>query len=192
MDPRNPGSPPPGGSQPPFGQPYGSAGGPGQPNFGGGFGPNNPNAYAPPGYGNNPYGNPYGDPRFGPPPPKPSRWWLWLLLGGGGVLLLCCCGCFGLVYFGFNLIEQELTPQLQNDPVVQEHIGTVESVEFDFMKSITEAESSGDDDALVFHVEGSKGSGDVIGRSVTGPDGVEHLEGGVLRLPSGEEYELSE
>jgi len=196
MDPRSPGSFPPGGAQPPWNQPYGQPGSsgqgtPGQPGYGGGFG-NNPNAYAPPGFGNNPYGNPYGDPRFQPQPPKKSLWWLWLLLGGGVVMGVVCCGLIGLMFVGFNLIEQELTTQIQRDPVVQEHIGEVENVEFDFMKSVTETERSGDNDTMVFHVEGTKGSGDIIGRSVTGDDGVEHLEGGVLRMPSGEEFQLSE
>jgi predicted dehydrogenase len=196
MDPRNPGSFPPGGSQPPFGQPYGNqpfgqAGGPGQP--GGGFGPQNPNAYQPPGYGGSAYGNPYGDPRFSPQPPKKSRLWLWLLLGGGGVLALMCCGCFGLMLFGFNVIEEELTTQLRKDPVVQERIGEVESVEFDFMKSIDETQKEGgDDEALVFEIKGSKGSGTVIGRTETGPDGAERMTGGILRLPSGEEFQLTE
>jgi|GEM_PF-1285428 hypothetical protein len=197
MDPRSPGSFPPGGPQPPWNQPYGQPdkpgqGAAGQPGFGGGFG-DNPNAYSPPGAANNPYGNPFSDPRFQPQPPKKSLWWLWLLLGGGGAFAcLLCCGLFGLVYVGFNVIESELTPQLQRDPVVQEHLGEVKSVEFDFMKSVSESEKSGDSDTLVFHVEGSKGSGDVIGRTVTGEDGAERLEGGILRLPSGEEFQLSE
>lgn len=187
MDPRTPGSFPPGGSQPPFGQPFGQAGGPGSPP--GGFG-SAPNAYQPPGYG-----NPYGDPRFphGPPPRK-SRWWLWLLLGGGGAIALLCCGCVGLMMFGFNVIEQEVTAQLKSDPVVQEHLGEVQSVEFDFMQSIeeTQARGGGDDESLVFHVKGTKGTGDVIGRTETGPDGQERLTNGILRLPSGEEFELTQ
>ena len=193
MDSHNPGSFPPGGFQPPPGKSFGQAGHPNQPPFGGGFGPANPNAYAPPNFGHNPYANPYGDPRFPQrPPPSGSRWWLWLLLGGMGMLFCLCCGGAALVYFGFNIIEQELTPQLENDPVVQEHIGEVQSVEFDFMKSIDENETGGDAEALVFRVEGTKGSGHVIGRSETGPDGVEHLTGGILRMPNGEEYQLSE
>jgi hypothetical protein len=209
MDPRSPGSFPPGGSQPPFGQPFGQQphgqqpygqqpfgppGGPGQgaPNPPGGSYPPNPNAYQPSGYGNV-YGNPYGDPRFGqmPPPPPPSRWWLWLLLGGGGVVALFCCGGVGLFVVAMNYLESEVQKSLANEPAIQEHVGDLESVDFDIMATGELTEQNEGDDRLVFNLKGSKGNAVLIGETTDDGDGNVVVVNGVLRLPSGEEVPIS-
>jgi hypothetical protein len=118
---------------------------------------------------------------------------LWLLLGGGGVLALLCCGCGGLVFFSLNFMEESFKKELANDPVVQEHVGEVESVDWDFVKSAEEADGKGGPAPMVLHVKGSKGEADVIGEQAgSDEEGNLKLRNGVLRLPSGEEFKLSE
>lgn len=149
------------------------------------FGPSDPN-------------NPYGaSSTMQPPPPKKSNTWLWILLGVGGVLILGCCGCAGLMYFGgqqamnagMSVIATQLRPKLAEDPVVQQHIGEIQSLEGDFGASIQESNASGSQGELVFNIKGTKGEGVIIGKPANGNAS---LENGRLRLKSGEEFPLTQ
>jgi hypothetical protein len=155
-----------------------------QGNYGGGFSPPNPT---------NPYANPGS---FGQaPPPKKSKAWLWILgiVGGGGILVCGCCGGFG--FWAYNLgmtqIVDQTKQKIQNNPAVQEHIGTIESAEPDLMAGAEETQKKQGrpgESQLVIHIKGSKGSGDVIGR--VPKQGGQPLTEAVLRLPDGKEIPL--
>jgi len=102
----------------------------------GGYTPPNPN---------NPYANTGS---FGQaPPPKKSKAWIWILgiVGGGGILVCGCCG--GLSYFAYNtgmtMIAEQTKQEIQGKPVVQEHIGTIESASPDLMAGVEETQKKG-------------------------------------------------
>ena len=69
-----------------------------------------------------------------------------------------------------------------------EQLGPIQSFELDWMGSFAAAEE--DEDVLVFQVEGTKTRGELTVKSVTGPDGNEHVEWAELRLTTGEVVEL--
>jgi hypothetical protein len=158
------------------------------------FGPPNPyrpSATKPPDWAASPYG-PY-------PPPRRSSGCFWALLAGGilGASLLCCGACGGLVFFGLELIEDEIADSLKDDPVIQEHLGEVSSVELNMWESLREEmknPTEADEESwMAFDVKGSKGSGRVVGKSVTNPEtDLEELKEGRLRLPDGRELPLSQ
>jgi hypothetical protein len=150
-----------------------------------------PNA-APPGaggFGANPYST------FGQqPPPRRSFPWLWILLIVGGGTLLLCLGCGGCIYIGFTSemarIQDDLKADLAADEAAQEHLGTIENVEFDMMASAEASQGRGQDKQMVFHVRGSKANADVIG-SLDSTEGSESIRDCRLVLESGEEVDLS-
>jgi hypothetical protein len=164
--------------------------------------PSDPNPYRPsaqqPDWGASPY-RPPDLAGTGYPPPRPSRTWLWILLGIGGLILavpLCCLGCGGaLMHLGFEAIEAEIVDDLNTDPVIQQHLGHVESAEMHFWDSLMEEvkNPSGDDEDswYVFDLKGTKGKGRAIGRCITSAADVEELHEGRLLLPDGREVKLS-
>ncbi|MDX1948071.1 MAG: hypothetical protein SFU86_21915 [Pirellulaceae bacterium] len=124
-----------------------------------------------------------------PPPPK-SKAWLWILLGvlGGG--LVVCAGCCGIGYIGmqgaFSQLDSDMLAKLNADPVAQQHLGTITSVKGDFWASTRESEKRGGQRVFIFHVQGTLGSGDVIGNLTNGASG-EGIEEAKLLLPGGGE-----
>lgn len=134
--------------------------------------------------------NPYGDGGYYGPPPKPDSGipvWIWIvlaLLAGGGVVTCGCCG--GLVWFGLGIQADELKASLQGNPVIAEHIGEIEELSIDFGETIQEDGS----DATVCRVKGSKGSGKIVGETMTNNDGNEVFRSGELRLPNGAKHDL--
>jgi hypothetical protein len=166
----------------------------------------------PSGYGSpNPYSsNPGGNPDWGASPyspyaqkpdnPPPQRswgcgWMLLLVALVGGVPLLCCGMCGGVVMIGLEVVEEEIVADLNTDPIVQQHLGDVKSAELHLWDSLMEEikNPTGDDEDswYVFDVEGSKGKGRIIGKSVTNDSDMEELHDGRLILPDGQEFELS-
>ncbi|HEX5103548.1 MAG TPA: cytochrome c oxidase assembly factor Coa1 family protein [Pirellulaceae bacterium] len=137
-----------------------------------------------PGYGPNPFGQQPGPYQ----PPKSSKAWLWILLGVGGVGLLVCCGCGGLFLVGMGVVGNQLVAQLNADPNVQQHLGTVTSANVDWMATGEEGNKAPGKSVMVFNVVGEKGSAKVI---VEQTPGQQHFNNGRLRLPSGEEIPLS-
>ena len=154
-----------------------------------------------PGYSPSP--NPY-DPSstvWGPPayqPPRHRGSCLWIALGLVGLLVaapLCCLGCGGmLLHFGFDAVEKEIADDLNTDPIIQQHLGRVESAElhlWDSFEEDMENPSDDDDSWYVFDVVGAKGKGRVIGKSITNAEDLEELREGRLILPDGREFPLS-
>lgn len=129
-------------------------------------------------------------------PPRRSNTLWWVLGIGGGVLLLLCLGCVGLGYFGFtgimgfmgNMVKQ----QIENDPVIVEHIGEVQSVTVNYAETGREQQINPQKgrNVLAFDIKGSKGSGVVVGTQVQAPEPGYVLENARLRK-DGQEYPLS-
>lgn len=125
---------------------------------------------------------------YGPPPPKqgPSAG-LWIGLAIGGVLLLVCGGgCVGLVMFGLNVSEEEITAQLRDNPKLREHIGEIQSLDMDIIASGAED----DDEVFVYRVKGDKGSGRLTIREGTNDDFDTIVEEATLRLSDGTEVQI--
>jgi hypothetical protein len=120
-------------------------------------------------------------------PKSRGCWWGALALGCGGMLALCCGGGSGLVYFGMSVMAEEIKTKVRDDPALREHIGEIQQFEADMMASIAEA----DDDTYVYHVQGTKGSGELRVKSVTDDNGDEQVVSGTLRLPDGTEVQLA-
>ena len=137
--------------------------------------------------------NPFAAPPPGGQGPKKSRAWLWILLGAGGMGLLVCCGCAGFGWYaiglGFTEMEKDVQNRFSNDPVVLEHVGTIESVKGDFKASINTSQERGGDQVFVFHVVGSKGKGDIIGNKPK--QGGISIRNPKLVLPDGQEFDLA-
>jgi hypothetical protein len=133
-----------------------------------------------------------------PTAPKKSNVLLYVLLGLGGAALLACCGCGGAMYFvtqaGLSAAADQLKPQLQSDPVVQEHVGEINSLGMNIMATGNEAQKNpkqpGDPDRIVFDIKGNKGSGQVVGELDQGAGQV-RLRNAELRMSTGEAFPLS-
>lgn len=101
------------------------------------------------------------------------------------VSLVVCCG--GLLYWFQSEMSSQIRFQLEDHPIVVEHLGEVTGFEMNIMAS----GAAEDEDTWVYEVEGSKGKGIVTVQHVTGADGVEEIVSAQLRLPSGETFELA-
>jgi hypothetical protein len=136
--------------------------------------------------------NPFGGGPAAYQQPKSSSPWLWILVGLGGAGLLVCCGCGGFAYYGWTqamgIVEGEMVRRLNQDPVVQENLGTVTSAKVDLMASGQKSQEAGPGkNVLVFHVVGDKGTGDVIAEQIPGQQAFTNAR---LVLPGGEEKPL--
>ena len=89
--------------------------------------------------------------------------------------------------FGLDAVGTQVAEQVKNDPVIVEHIGNVESVDMEFIKTSQYQQETGDSDVMVFSIQGDKGSGTLKGGK-TGPNQM----GGFVLEKDGQEYPLSE
>jgi hypothetical protein len=130
--------------------------------------------------------DPYGPPQS-PPRRSSSGCWIWAILVGAGLVLLVCCGGGALlVGFGLQIVTTEIEDQLSANPILQEHVGEVQSFEMDWSRSFADE----DDDTFIYRVQGTKGEGRVTVKHITGDDGNEVILSAQLRLPSGETVDL--
>lgn len=91
-----------------------------------------------------------------------------------------------MVGFGLQIVTTEIEDQLSGNPILQEHIGEVQSFEMDWSRSFADE----DDDTFIYQVQGTKGEGRVTVKHITGEDGNEVILSAQLRLPSGETIDL--
>lgn len=103
-----------------------------------------------------------------------------------GIGFLIMAGCCGFVFWGYGLFTDQAKDALNDNPVIQEHIGEIEEIETDF----TATGNAEGEDVFVFRIKGSKGSGVVTAEFIsTGPES-EEVRSGTLELDSGETYDL--
>lgn len=125
--------------------------------------------------------------------------------GGGGAgkssggigIALGCIGCgvlavIGLVaalggffYLGSEVLAEAVGEDLRDHPVVLEHIGQIEAIDTEMLKSIAT-----EGDLFVYRVKGSKGSGLLRVESVSHDDGSEEVVSGTLQVDGGSEIDL--
>jgi hypothetical protein len=105
--------------------------------------------------------------------------------------LLCGGVCGGGAFWGWGMFEEQAQQALSQNEVILEHIGEIQSMDFDLMGT-GEAEdgSTAAGQTFVFRVEGSKGSGVVSAEFVTDDADTELLTSGTLTLSSGEVIDL--
>jgi hypothetical protein len=127
-------------------------------------------------------------------PKKSGRWVIAVvvgLVGGGALAAVLCCGAlgyfgFGLASFGMGVVAEQVKTDLRGNPVIEEHLGTITSIEVDWTAS---AAAEGEDE-FVFDVEGPKGKGRLRVVTVTIDQNTEDVVSGTLELSSGETYDL--
>jgi hypothetical protein len=111
------------------------------------------------------------------------------IIGGSvlGVVLLCGGCCVGGYFFFTNHLTSGVRRALADNPVIQEHIGDIESLELDFAASMDHA----GDDVFIFRIEGSKGAGLLTAACLEDGAGGFDVLWGELKLDSGETVELA-
>lgn len=121
------------------------------------------------------------------PPQKRGGWGclVWGIIGVAGVALLICCGIAGLGYWGWNEAGKVFKDQLATNPVVQEHLGELESANMDLQRM---SNSNGD---VAISLKGSKGEGTALLPPNAAPDADGIIWEGILELPDGSVYPLS-
>ncbi|MHC4974420.1 MAG: Coa1/Tim21 domain-containing protein [Planctomycetota bacterium] len=103
-----------------------------------------------------------------------------------GAVVVVVVGFGFLAWWGLDLVSEQVKADLQDNPVILEHIGRIESIDIDLMAS----GAARGDDTLVFDLKGTKGEG-VLNAEVVTVDGEhEEVRSGTLRLPSGEKVDL--
>lgn len=134
----------------------------------------------------------YGQQQFQPQPPPPKKSSttpiILAVVGVIGVvcLLVCCGGGIWVVRFGMSVVSADIENQLRDHPEIQEHVGTIQSLEVDWAKSMAED----DYDIWTYDVEGSKASGELVVESTSDDEG-EVIVSATLRLSTGETIELT-
>jgi hypothetical protein len=134
----------------------------------------------------------------GQQPRRGSKSWLWILGIVGGVMLVLCAGCGIASYFAWqgmsSFMGGMVQEQVADDPVIQEHIGDVESVTLNIMATGQEAERNPPppgENRMVFDIKGSKASGQLVGTQVAQPGPGRVLRDMKLRV-GGQEYPLAD
>lgn len=150
---------------------------------------------------NDPFDNPnanqgqvqptYGQDDFSQSPAKKSRKGLWIGCGLVALLVpLLCCGGIGMIgYYGLDVMGDMVRAEVENSPTVIEHFGEIESMSLDFSATAEEAQNiqPGQGSPMVFDVQGSKGSGQIIIQQSGGGQGI---DAAVLVTSSGERYPI--
>lgn len=111
------------------------------------------------------------------------------------LMLVCCGGILFLFYFGQNALGELVVVQVENDPAIVEHIGSIESCSLDFGATAAAAEAAeqpGDPTPMAFQLEGSKGEGTLLMMPASKSGDPNNFSSGTLVLPSGERIPLQE
>ena len=106
------------------------------------------------------------------------------------VLFALICGCCGFGgYYAIGQLEVAVKAETEADPAILEHIGEIETVDFDFGETIAAAEGAeqaGDPSPVVFLLKGTKGEGTVLVMMPTSEeDGGNQFQSATLVLPDG-------
>jgi hypothetical protein len=137
------------------------------------------------------YGNNGGFDAMSQPPKKSNT--LWWVLGIIGVLtvggaLLCCGGIYFTFRFVSDAIGEQVKLAVSQEPVIQEHIGTISDMGMNF--TATSQTGGGGNQKFVFDVVGDKGTGQLEVLMDT-REGQQAIESCVLVLPNGDRHEIT-
>ncbi len=133
-------------------------------------------------------GTMYGDQA---PKPRGSNTWLWVLGIIGGIMalggLVCCGGAFFAYRAGTGAIAEVYKSQLNGNPVIVEHVGTIEAMSLSLTETSKQAETSGG--AMAFNVTGSKSSAVLLVKQAPGGDGT-GIQSAELLMPDGSRHPI--
>ena len=119
-------------------------------------------------------------------PPKSSKKWLWIILGIGAASILLCCVLGGVgSYFGLSAGGKIIAQGVQDEPAVQENIGTISDASIAVMRTGELAET--EPGVMVIEMTGDKGSGELLLKQSPGGERFEDVR---LLMPDGTEYPL--
>ena len=126
----------------------------------------------------------------GAPQQGSSRIWLWVL-GTVGVLvvlaaLVCCGGGYFVWQFGSEALARSVREDLQGNPVIEEHIGEIESVQMNLQATAQEQENV--PNSITFDIEGTQGEGRLVVLQQAGAEGT--ISSAVLVLPDGTRHQV--
>lgn len=107
------------------------------------------------------------------------------VVGVAGIAVLVGAAFF-FIKFGLDVVADQIRRDIQDNPVILEQVGAIESIEVDFVASANEPS----DKAFVFNIEGPNGSGLLTVSSETIDGYTEKVVWGQLRVASGETYDL--
>ena len=96
-------------------------------------------------------------------------------------------GLIALTIFGMGIVEEEVSAELETNPVVTQHLGTIHACELAWGRSMQ------DDRQDFFHYDchGDKGDGKLeIHSESLGPGDAEQIIEGVLVMPTGERHDI--
>lgn len=118
------------------------------------------------------------------------------IIGGVMLFLLLCCGVGGyfLMSFSGTAIATVAKDGLNQNPVVQEHLGEITEAELLWMETFEYVGETNKQSFYVFGVKGTKGSGKVIAKVANegGQQPSVTTEGGELRMSTGEVFPLDD
>lgn len=126
------------------------------------------------------------DPWGRPPQKSGFNVLLVIILGGAGLILLCCGGLAGLGVYSFHLVADQVADDLRDNPVIVEHIGTIDEFEMDWGDSFSED----DNDVFVYRIRGPNGEGKVHVKSVSVDTDTEEVVWGYLEMSDGRRHDL--
>lgn len=106
------------------------------------------------------------------------------------VFFVLICGCCGFgVYYSIGQLEAAVKSEAAADPAILEHIGEIETVDFDFSDTIAAAEGAeqaGDPSPVAFVLKGAKGEGTLLVMLPTSAEGDgNQFQSATLVLPDG-------
>ncbi len=99
----------------------------------------------------------------------------------GSMLVLTAAGC-GL----FDVFIDQVKADIKDNPVIVQHIGTIQSMEIDWAGTGSEP----DENTFVFNVTGSKGSGVLTAECITIDANTEDVRSGKLETSAGQTFDL--
>jgi hypothetical protein len=102
----------------------------------------------------------------------------------GALGSICLLGCGGFMWFGTRVMAREMEEQLRDNPALVRELGTIPTGGFSYEWIATGAAQGWDE--YVFHVRGSKGSGNVHVET----DSDDRIVWAELRLPDGRKVTL--
>jgi hypothetical protein len=104
----------------------------------------------------------------------------------GALVLVCGGGLFLVMRAAMQELGRQVAAELRANPVLEHHVGTVES----FDMALGESIANDDEDVFVFRVKGSKATGTVTAKCVSLDGATERVAWAKLRLESGKVVDL--
>lgn len=102
-------------------------------------------------------------------------------------LIIGGCGAIGLLgSWGMSMVNEQAIEALNENPVIEEHLGEIKTLKLRFMDSADEA----DDETFVYDAKATKSPGVVTVKLITVDVDTEKVGGGSLEMPDGQTFSL--